>query len=75
MGQRGKRLVQPVGYARGVLPYITYTDMCRPIGFCTVLVWNRVLVFERITGVYERIYRFNSKCIRKKEKYANSKKI
>ena len=63
MGQRGKRLVQPLGYARGagVLPYITYIGMCRPIGFCTVLVWNRVLVFEKITGAYERIYRFNSK--------------
>ena len=31
---------------------------------------------EETTGIrYERIYRFNSKGIRKKEKYANSKKI
>ena len=29
------------------------------------------MVFEETTGVYERIYRFNSKRIRKKEKYAN----
>ena len=30
------------------------------------------MVFEGTTGVYERIYRFNSKWVRKKEKYANS---
>ena len=29
------------------------------------------MVFEETTGVYERIYRFNFKRIRKKEKYAN----
>ena len=33
------------------------------------------MVFERTTGAYERIYRFNSKWVRKKEKYANSKWI
>ena len=27
------------------------------------------MVFEGFTGVYERIYRFNSKRVRKKEKY------
>ena len=31
------------------------------------------LVFEGTTGVYERVYRFNSKWVRKNEKYANSK--
>ena len=31
------------------------------------------LGFEETTGAYERIYRFNSKRVRKKEKYANSK--
>ena len=31
------------------------------------------LVFEETTGVYERIYRFISNCVRKKEKYANKK--
>ena len=31
------------------------------------------MVFEGTTGVYERICRFNSKWVRKKEKYANSK--
>ena len=31
------------------------------------------MVFEGTTGVYERIYRFNCKWVRKKEKYANSK--
>ena len=29
------------------------------------------VVFKGTTGVYERIYRFNSKRVRKKEKYAN----
>ena len=33
------------------------------------------MVFERTTGVYELINRFNSKWVRKKEKYANSKWI
>ena len=33
------------------------------------------MVFEGTTLVYERIYRFNSKWVRKKEKYANSKWI
>ena len=30
------------------------------------------MVFEGITGVYERLYRFNSKWVSKKQKYANS---
>ena len=33
------------------------------------------MVFEKTTGVYERIYRFISKCVRKKEKYANKKSL
>ena len=33
------------------------------------------MVFEGITGVYERFYHFCFKCLRKKEKYANSKWI
>ena len=35
------------------------------------------MVFERnyAIGVYERIYRFNSKWVRKKKKYANSEWI
>ena len=33
------------------------------------------MVFEGSTGVHERIYRFNSKWVRKNEKYANSKCI
>ena len=33
------------------------------------------MVFGGTTGVYEGIYRFNSKRVRKKEKYANSKWI
>ena len=32
-------------------------------------------VSERTTGVYEHFYRFNSKWVRKKEIYANSKWI
>ena len=30
------------------------------------------MVFEGMAGLYERIYRFNSKCVRKIEKFANS---
>ena len=35
------------------------------------------MIFERnyAIGVYERIYRFNSKWVRKKKKYANSEWI
>ena len=35
------------------------------------------MVFERnyVIGVYERIYHFNSKWVRKKKKYANSEWI
>ena len=33
------------------------------------------MVFEGVTGVHERNDRFNSKSVRKKEKYANSKWI
>ena len=33
------------------------------------------MVFEGTTGVYERIYHFCFKCLRKKEKYANSRWI
>ena len=33
------------------------------------------MVFKGTTGVYKRIYRFNSKCVRNKEKYANSQWI
>ena len=31
------------------------------------------MAFEGITEAYELIYHFNSKLLRKKEKYANSK--
>ena len=33
------------------------------------------MVFEGATGAYERIYRFNFKWVRKKDKYSNSKWI
>ena len=39
------------------------------------LEYNRGMVFEDTTGVYERIYRFISTCVRKKEKCANKKYI
>ena len=52
-------------------------------GFWAFLVWKQVyilepgMVFEGTMGVYtcESIYQFNSKWVRKKEKYANSKCI
>ena len=65
--------------------------MCRPIDRDRVGFLRRVglktgihfahfslessMVFEGTTGVYERIYRFNSKRVRRKVKYANSKCI
>ena len=63
--------------------------MCRPKGydFWAFLVWKRVytlvahfdlesgMVFEETTGTYESSYRFNSKGIRTKYKYVNSKCI
>ena len=66
----------------GIILYVSHKGMYRPkgYGFCAVLVWKWVytlpmhfglesgMVFEETTGVYERIYRFNSKCMRKKEK-------
>ena len=33
------------------------------------------MVFEKTTGVYERFYRFISRCLKKKEKYVNKKYI
>ena len=68
----------PVGGAGGgVLPYIWLIGMCRPkgYGFCAVyglkagvdftsFGLNSGMVFEEM---HERICRFNSKCIRKKE--------
>ena len=33
------------------------------------------MVVKGTTGVYERIYHFDSKCVRNKEKYANSQCI
>ena len=67
-----------------------HQSMCRHkrYGFCTFSGLKTVIdfarfglesgmVFEGTTGVYERIYRFNSKRSEygKKEKYANSKWI
>ena len=58
-----------------VLRYLSHIDICRPRGyglFCGPF-WSEMgihfahfglesgMVFEGITGVYERIYRFNSK--------------
>ena len=36
--------------------------------------WSRIgYGFQGTMGVYERIYRFNTKLVRKKEKYVNAK--
>ena len=72
---------------RGIILYVSHIGMYRlkRYDFCAVLVrkWIETLplhfglesgmVFEETTGVYERIYRFITKCVRKKEKYANKK--
>ena len=70
--------------ARGVLPYnkpYRYVPpqrvgFLRRFGLKTGLDFAQFglesgMVFEGTSGVYERIYPFNSKRIRKKEKYAN----
>ena len=33
------------------------------------------MVFEGIKGVYQRLYCFNFKCVRKKDKYANLRNL
>ena len=62
-----------------VLPYISYIGMpphqvgfLRPFGLKTGVHFAHFglesgMVFEGTMGLYERIYRFNSKCVRKRE--------
>ena len=70
------------------LPYISYIGMCRPIasGFGAVLVlkrvytlpilvWNRVWFSRELQDRMNVFFCFNSKWVRKKEKYTNSKWI
>ena len=77
-----------VGTGGGGVPYISYIGVCRPIGqgFSAVLVrktgihfghfgLESGMVFEGTTGLYERLYRFNSKLRTKERKYENSKCI
>ena len=53
-------LFTPIGVKpRGVLPYISHIGMCR-LKFAHFGLESG-MVFERTTGVYERIYRFNYK--------------
>ena len=73
----------------GVLPYISYiaddvlphrVGFLRRFGLKTGIHFAHFglesgMVFEGTTGVYEGIYRFNSKWVRMKEKCANSKWI
>ena len=52
--------------------------MCRPKGLKTGIDFAHFglesgMIFEGTTGVYECIYRFSPKWIRKKEKYATSR--
>ena len=68
-----------------VLSYISHGGMYRPKGYAFAPFGLKTgidfahfdlesgMVFEGTTGVYERICCFNSKRVRKKEKYANSK--
>ena len=72
----------------GRLSYISYIEVCAaPSGRVFAPFWSENgytlcsfssgigYGFRENLGVYERIYRFNSKWVRKKEKYANSKWI
>ena len=78
---------QPGRGGGGVLPYIIYKPYLyvppRRVGFLRRFGVKTGIhfahfglesgwVFEGTTGVYEHFYRFNSKWVRKKEKYANS---
>ena len=78
---------KPPGGGGGTPLYKLYRDvpphrvgfLCR-FGLKTVIDFAHFglesgVVFGGTTGVYERIYCFNSKWVRKKEKYANSKWI
>ena len=54
----------------GLLPFISYIGMCRHEGRVFAPFWSENgfglesgMVFEGTTGQYERIYRFNSKCV------------
>ena len=83
-------LIRAMISAGVVLPYISHIGIStspKGKGFCAVLVWTEMgidfihfdlesgMVFEGTTGIYERMYRFNSKCVRQKEKYVNWKRI
>ena len=71
--QKKKRLTRKIielsglfprgGRGGGVLPYISHIGMCRPIHFAHFGLESGMVCkgIERTTGVYERIYRFNSK--------------
>ena len=65
---------QPPG---GILAYISYIRFLRRFGLKRVYSLSISsgigYGFSGNLGVYERIYRFNSKWVRKKEKYANLK--
>ena len=70
----------PLGEGGGVLPYISLMGMYRPIGVKMGIDFSHFkfglesdMVFKGTTVVCERIYRFNSKRLRNKEKYATSK--
>ena len=68
-----------------ILPYISYQVFAVPSGrvfapfwfengYTLCSFWSGIVYgFRGNYGAYERIYRFNSKWVRKKEKYANSK--
>ena len=62
------RETQKSGYS-----LILAIGMCRPKGYGFCMESGKV--FDETVGAYERIYFFNSKWIRKKEKYANWKAI
>ena len=78
----------PGGGGGEILSYISHIEVCAaPSGRVFAPFWSENAYtlcsfssgigygFRENLGVYERIYRFNSKWVRKKEKYANSKWI
>ena len=58
----------PGGRGGGVLPYISRISICRPKGYGIDFVHFSLesgMNFENTTGVYERVYRFNSRLNKK----------
>ena len=72
---RGYSLIQAIGVC-STPKGMVFAPFWSENGLRLCPFWSGIgIVFKETTGLYESIYRFNAKWIRKKEKYANSKWI